>query len=90
MSKRTMPQDFDDRRKLALEANIEVQEMARGAIELLIARGEQDSGAYVGMLRRIHFLSDVVFSCISPQQEDGTMPAEELESVRRQFNGMLA
>lgn len=102
MTAATMPQpviadvtdDLDARRRLASDANYELESLASAAKKLLDAESNEETAKYTGILSRITTLSNIVFFAMrlhgdpDPGKAWGDM--DKLATLQRAFDGGLA
>lgn len=87
-------EDLDARRALAFDANFELECLARTAKKLLDEERREDTVRYTGILSRIETLTQIIFFAMrlhgSEDPDHDWGDKDDLETLRRVFEGMLA
>lgn len=87
-------EDLAARRRLAFDANFELECLAEGARELLKAECNEGTIKYSGMLARIITLSEIIFFAMrlhgEPDPDNAWGDRDKLDYLQRVFEGKMA
>ncbi len=86
--------DLDARRRLAFDANYELESLAGAAKKLLAEERSDSTVKYTGILSRIETLSSIIFFAMrlhgEPNPVDAWGRRDSLEALKRVFDGGMA